>query len=244
MSRSILPKSIFGMAVLAFLLSVVFSPAVQRLDDDSIAKVDAATKLKLTNIGSKKTIYQYLTLTIKTNVKVSKCKFVSSKKSVATVSKKGIITAKKKGTATITVKYGKQAKKIKLTVKAASKKYSPSRVAQIANQRLKTIKNKNGKKMVFIPEDMKKLYQAGKMTKKEYKKYYPDGGTGYLICYYELNLNETRSLGGNRLKTESDIANDIIGYYKVSNSEYFYVKYAGKKIRSGMTYYVFHLHKG
>ena len=42
---------------------------------------------------------------------------ICSKKSVATVNSKGVVTAKKKGTAIITVKSGKKAVKIQVTVK-------------------------------------------------------------------------------------------------------------------------------
>ncbi|MFP3154952.1 Ig-like domain-containing protein, partial [Lachnospiraceae bacterium ZAX-1] len=176
--------------------------------------------------------------------KVTKCTYSSSDTKVAAVSKKGIVTAKKKGTATITVQYGRQKKKIKLTVKATSTDYSPSRVAQIANQRLKEIRNRNGEKMVYMPDLLKQQLKKKEITQKEYEKYYPTCGTGYLICFYELNLNETISLSGSRLKTESDIANDIIGYYRAGIDTYFYVTCIGKRNVNGSIYYEFHLHNG
>lgn len=236
-------KKISMILVFTLVLSFAPTPATRLLDSDSVSVAEAATKLKLTNVDSKKTLYQYLTFTIKTNVKASKCSFSSSDKKVATVSSKGVITAKKKGTATITVKYGTQKKKIKLTVKTASKNYSPSRVAKIANQRLKNVRNLNGEKMVSsLPDKLKKAYKDGKITKKEYQEYYPTDGAGYYICYYELNLNETISLGGNRLKTEGDIADDIIGYYRAGYDRYYLVEYVGKQTVTGKTYYVFHLY--
>ena len=60
-----------------------------------------------------------LTLSVITVPVTSKQKvtYTSSKKSVATVNSKGVVTAKKKGTAIITVKSGKKAVKIQVTVK-------------------------------------------------------------------------------------------------------------------------------
>ena len=60
-----------------------------------------------------------LTLSVITVPVTSKQKvtYTSSKKSVATINSKGVVTAKKKGTAIITVKSGKKAVKIQVTVK-------------------------------------------------------------------------------------------------------------------------------
>lgn len=76
-----------------------------------------AATIKLKNTTAKKTMAIGSTFLIKTNKKNSKLKFSSSKKSVATVSAKGLITAKKKGKTTITIRYGKIKKKLKVTVK-------------------------------------------------------------------------------------------------------------------------------
>ncbi len=70
-----------------------------------------------------------LTVGVKEKIKIKgivpkgkKATYKSSKKKIAAVNKKGVITAKKTGKAVITVKYGKNKKKITVTVKKAPKK--------------------------------------------------------------------------------------------------------------------------
>lgn len=71
----------------------------------------SSNKFSLTDTGSSQ-------LTVKYSGKkvTSKASYSSSKKSVATVSKSGKISPKKAGSTTITVKYKKSSKKLKLTV--------------------------------------------------------------------------------------------------------------------------------
>lgn len=233
-----------SVVILTLFLSVVSAQVIAQLDTSLVTKVEAATELKLTNVGSRKTLYQYLQFQIKTNVSVSRCRFSTSKASVATVSKKGVVKAKKKGTATITVKYGSQKKQVKLTVKKAGNNYSPSRVAKIANQRIRNYRNLKGEKMVYIPDLLDKQLKNKEITRKEYKKYYPDSGTGYLILYYKVTLDEILTIDGQRLRTELAIAEDIADYYRGNNAKYYYVKYDSKKLINGTWYYVFHAHNG
>ena len=87
----------------------------------------ATSSLQVLNKTTGKSVAKKITL--KRNEKLSlsvstvpvtskqKVTYTSSKKSVATVNSKGVVTAKKKGTAIITVKSGKKAVKIQVTVK-------------------------------------------------------------------------------------------------------------------------------
>jgi len=229
--------------IMTLILSFTFAPFAE-LNHNNIATVEAATmKLRLTNTESKKTMYQYLTYEIKANIKDSKIKFSSSNKKVATINKKGVVTAKKKGTTIITVKYGKQSKKVKLTVKASGKNYSPKRVCQIANQRLKNTRNKNGEKLTYIPDDLKAMLKRGEITKKEYNKYYPTDGTGYFIYYIRPGFDNATDITGQRLKNESQIAEYLVGFYRAGDEKYFYVAYGGKVNIRGTVYYKFQLHR-
>lgn len=230
---------------MTLILSFTFLPFTE-LNNNNISTVEAAAKkitLKLTNTKSKKTMYQYLTYEIKANIKDSKLKFSSSNKKVATINKKGIITAKKKGTTTIRIKYGKQTKKVKLTVKQSGKSYSAQRVCDIVNQRLKSVKNRNGEKMTSLPDLMKQGLKDGRITKAEYKKYYPTAGAGYFIYYIGTDLNSAITISGQRLKNESQIADYIIGFYEFSLDKYYYVQCKGKVNIDGKVYYKFQLHR-
>ena len=83
------------------------------------------------------------------SVDISKCKFSSSKKSVASVSKKGVIKAKKKGKAVITVKVkdGKKTRKAKITVKVKARQSGSSGKASTVVSK-KTRKGAPGKRTI------------------------------------------------------------------------------------------------
>lgn len=68
---------------------------------------------------AKASVYVGDTVTLKLTGTTLKKTWSSSNKKVATVTKKGVVKGKSAGTATITVKYGKNSKKCKVTVKKA-----------------------------------------------------------------------------------------------------------------------------
>ncbi len=78
------------------------------------AGAKARPKLNKTKISIK--VGKTYTLKLK-NAKAKKVKWISSKKSIATVSKKGKVTAKNIGTATVTAKYKSKKYKCKVAVK-------------------------------------------------------------------------------------------------------------------------------
>lgn len=75
-----------------------------------------AAKVKLNK--TKATIYAGGSVKLKVSGKISKAKWTTSNKKVATVNSKGKVTGKKAGKATITVKVGKKSYQCKVTVKA------------------------------------------------------------------------------------------------------------------------------
>ena len=113
-------KSIFNKVII--LLCVLFC-----LSQIGAEKVEAKG-LYIKNITTnQKTLTKGESFTLKTNIKASKCKFTSSKKSVVTISSKGKIKTKKVGKTTITV-YSKSNKKVKTKVKVIVKKKSENEV--------------------------------------------------------------------------------------------------------------------
>lgn len=77
-------------------------------------KTGKSVAKKITLKRNEKLTLSVITVPVTSKQKVT---YTSSKKSVATVNSKGVVTAKKKGTAIITVKSGKKAVKIQITVK-------------------------------------------------------------------------------------------------------------------------------
>ena len=79
------------------------------------------TTTKISGLKSKLTLKKKQKVTLKPVISPvtsqDKVTYTSSNSKVATVSKNGVITGKKKGTAKITVKSGKKAYVIKVTVK-------------------------------------------------------------------------------------------------------------------------------
>ena len=76
---------------------------------------------KITGLKTKLTLKKGKSLTLKPLVapitSQEKVTYSSSNKKVAAVTKNGVVKGKKKGTATITVRSGKAAKKIKITIR-------------------------------------------------------------------------------------------------------------------------------
>ena len=109
-------KSITVITILALLLTCMFSFVAVEESYAASKKIHLRKESIALKCGD--TYRQKLYDASGNVIDVSKLKFSSSNKSVATVGSKGLITAKKPGTATITVKYKGNTYKAKVTVKS------------------------------------------------------------------------------------------------------------------------------
>lgn len=129
--------------------------------------------------------------------------------------------------------------KAKATKKKAKKyvSYNPKKVVKLATKKVKKL----GK--VYIPDDLKAKLKDGRITKEEYKEYYPTDGVGWMAIYVDTNLKQARSVSGTRLKSENAIANYIARIYSTFPQEKFYIEYHGKEKYGSKKCYVFYCYR-
>lgn len=120
--------------------------------------------------------------------------------------------------------------------KVKYKKWSPKSVVKKLNTKLK----KRG--LSYEPDSLKKMLEAGEISKEVYERCYPDSGMAYYVVSCKCNLNANRMLNGKKINTEKKMVNYLASYYE-DDYESFYVKYKGiRKSKSGTKYYVFYLY--
>ena len=143
------------------------------------------TSITVTNKSTDKKIGKKLTLTQgkklqlkvkygKTNV-TKKAKYKASNKNV-TISKKGKITAKKVGATTVTIKYKKKTKKIKVTVKA---KVVQATTEQATTEQATTEAQTAKTKLEKFEEDRRHVEDANPNCSHEWFPVYTSGDVRY-----------------------------------------------------------------
>lgn len=113
---------VFMLGASSLLVQTVKAEEVTSEVETTIDETEEATDPVVKSVKVTKTITVNKNLKLKKSLNITKkefkgCKFISDKKSVATVSKDGIITGLKAGTATITVKSDSVNAKVKVNVK-------------------------------------------------------------------------------------------------------------------------------
>ena len=132
---------------------------------------------------------------------------------------------------------GKKAEKPKTENKNKVKKYNPQDVVKLATAKTK----KKGK--ILLTDNLDRLLKEGQITKEEYDEYYPYDGAGYYSVFVETDLNEARTISGERLKSVDAIATHIAEMLVLEKGPYFLIEYAGITKVSGTSFYEFRCYR-
>lgn len=132
---------------------------------------------------------------------------------------------------------GKKAEKPKTENKKKVKKYNPQDVVKLATAKTK----KKGK--ILLTDNLDRLLKEGQITKEEYDEYYPYDGAGYYSVFVETDLNEARTISGERLKSVDAIATHIAEMLVLEKGPYFLIEYAGVTKVSGTSFYEFRCYR-
>ena len=131
---------------------------------------------------------------------------------------------------------GEKAEKPK-TENKKEEKYNPKDVVRLATAKTQ----KEGK--ILLTDNLDRLLEEGQITKEEYDEYYPYDGAGYYSVFVETDLNEARTISGERLESVDAIATHIAEMLVLEKGPYFLIEYAGITKVSGTAFYEFRCYR-
>jgi hypothetical protein len=99
--------------------------------------------------------------------------------------------------------------------------------------------------MVTTEQHLKDNLKAGKITKKEYKEYYPLDGLedSFYSVFVNTDLNKAATTSGRSLGSEKEIAQYLADMLLLESDSVFEIRYAGKTKTSGGTFYEFRCYR-
>lgn len=99
--------------------------------------------------------------------------------------------------------------------------------------------------MVTTQKHLKDNLRAGKITKEEFKEYYPLDGLedSYYSVYVNADLSRAATTSGRRLKSENKIAEYIADMLLLEEDTIFNIRYVGTVRQSGERFYEFRCYR-
>jgi hypothetical protein len=139
----------------------------------------------------------------------------------------------------VAAKNQQQIQSVSKKAKTAKVSYSPRRVVRLAIAKCKA----GG--MVTTEQHLKDNLKAGKITKKEYKEYYPLDGLedSFYSVFVNTDLNKAATTSGRSLGSEKEIAQYLADMLLLESDSVFEIRYAGKTKTSGGTFYEFRCYR-
>lgn len=121
----------------------------------------------------------------------------------------------------------------------SKKDYSPDKVVKNAIAKCEA----NG--MITTEHNLDNLLADGTITKEEYDSYYPLDGldNSYFSVFVNVDLNKATTVAGERLTSESAIADYISGMLLLESEPEFNIKNVGTYKNNGETFYEFRCYR-
>ena len=117
--------------------------------------------------------------------------------------------------------------------------YSPDRVVSLAISKCRA----GG--MVTTEQHLQDNLNAGKITREEYKEYYPLDGLedSFYSVFVNIDLNKAETTSGRRLGSEEAIAQYIADMLLLESDTVFHIRCVGTAKTSGETFYEFRCYR-